>query len=444
MSVVAAASPASGVSVTAITVAADYPHSRAVYAIAELPNCQAACAELLRSRDGGATWTRARAQGWQPGSLMSAMFHDRAVLVAWWQDAVALSLDGGDSFTVYATDGSPSSAAADGTAIDVVVSGGGGTSLLSLPKARERAVPGASDLDHTVVSLTTAYPSPPAGVPAAFALGVDRISGSARLEPCDASLSCSSPIAVPSGGTIVSSPAFTHDLTFFLLGAHGLERSTDGGRSITPIIVMAPSSQTFITTVTGLAFTPDFDAAAHRGAVFAGVISASRATHGARLSGGVFRSDDAGTTWTRRGAATDFGTGVSALDVAPDRRAFAGAYEFGNGAGGLYCAVGDSWSRTCPPYSSTRGDMAGTSPGRARPIMSQPPAPAEAVAPVAAGAAREVAAPPQRSSSAPAGAVRSGGARALFWVVGLLTLTTAAGAFVRARRRPLRRAAPMD
>lgn len=362
--VIAAADPAHGVSVTAITVAADYAQTHTVYAVAQLPNCQTACAELLRSPDGGASWTRAMAQGWQPGGLTSVRFQGGAALVAWSQNTIAMSLDGGDRFTDFAVSGTPTYAAADGAGIDVMISSDSGSSRLALPQAREQSVRGAADLASAAVSFTTAYPAPPPGVPAAIALGVDRTSGTARLEPCDASLSCAAPIPVPTGGAVVSSPAFMHDLTFFLLGAQGLERSTDGGRSLAPITVMEPGPQTVITTVSGLAFSPDFDAVARRGVVYAGVISATKTGHSGSLSGGVFRSGDTGTTWTRIGAAADLATGVSALAMAPDGRLFAGAYEFGNGAGGVYCNAGGTWRRTCPAYASpaARTAVAGTAP----------------------------------------------------------------------------------
>jgi len=431
----AAAAPdaARGVSVTAITVAADYMRSHAVYAMARVPNCQAACAELLRSRDGGATWTKARARGWQPGGLTSVMFHGAAALIAWWQNTVALSLDGGDTFTPYTASGSPSAAAADGDNVDVLSADGSGAHLLTLPAASDRTVSGAPGLDSASIELTTAYPGTSAHVPAAIALGVDHASGSARLEPCDASLSCAAPIPVPSGGAIVSSPAFSHDLTFFLLGAQSLLRSSDGGHSLAPITVVAPGPETVITSVTGLVFSPDFDRTTHRGVVYAGVISVSRATHGGSVSGGVFRSADAGATWVRSSAATDFPGGVSALALAPDGRVFAGTYEFGNGAGGVYCSAGgDSWSDGCPAYPSpARSGGGGTLTGRTGSSPSlqttSGAGPSSATAP---GRGKPIALSSHDAVKAPGSAA---GRTAVG--VGLLALALVAGAGVLAGRR---------
>jgi hypothetical protein len=148
-----------------------------------------------------------------------------------------------------------------------------------------------------------------------------------------------------------------------------------------PITVMAPGPQTLITTITGLAFSHDFDAVDRRGAVYAGVISAGRAAHGGTLAGGVFRSDDSGTTWTRVGAATDLANGVSALAMAPDGKVFAGTYEFGNGAGGIYCDSGATWSRTCPAYATAAGRTSATGSAPASET------PAQAAADAAGGAA---------------------------------------------------------
>jgi len=443
--VAAAGNPSQGVSVIAVVVAADYQHSHAVYAVAQLPHCQTACAELLRSRDGGGTWAKAGAKGWQPGGLASVPFRGGAALVAWWANTVAMSLDGGETFTQYPTAGSPSSAAADGTGIDVVVGNGSAIHVLTLPAARDRSVPGAPDLDHTIVSVTTAYPTPPAGVPAAIALGIDHATNTARMERCDATLACTSPIPVSTGGAIVSSPAFARDLTFFFLGAHGLERSTDGGRTLTPVTVVAPGPQTVLTITTGLGMTQDFDATAQRGTVYAGIISVSKDGKGGQVTGGVYRSADAGVTWTRFGAATDFPGGVSALALAPDGRVFAGAYALGAGAsGGIFCAASGSFSAGCPAYPSAA--MGGGAGGAARSLAGSTAGAGGDVAGAAAATstASTSTTPAPTPFDASAG-VASSGRRVTGVALGVAAvLAAAAAALAVVRRLRSRRRAPME
>src|SRR4051812_21913483 len=54
-----------------IVVAADYATSHVAYAVGAEQKCRTACSRLLRSTDGGVTWTPAPAHGWPGGTLVS-------------------------------------------------------------------------------------------------------------------------------------------------------------------------------------------------------------------------------------------------------------------------------------------------------------------------------------------------------------------------------------
>jgi hypothetical protein len=348
----AAADPHGGESESQIVVAADYPRSHVVYAAAQPDGCQAPCRRLLRSDDGGGSWRFTAARGWNGGNLAVASVDGSAALVSLGSGSVGLSRDRGETFTEFRGPGQGISSAADGDAIDVAIEDGGGSaSLLSLPSGVSRAVPGGTGLSPQMISLSTAYPHPPPGVPAGVSLGVDRGSGTAQLEPCDGALACSRPVLVPSGGEVLFSPAFARDLTFFFLGTQGMMRSGDGGRTLQPVAVAPSTSGTVVTTVVGLAFSADFDATASRGALYAAVVSVSRGPQGASLGGGVYRSRDDGITWSRMGGAGDLPQGAGTVAVAPDGRVYAGAFSFGSVPGGIHCSAdGATWTPSCAPY----------------------------------------------------------------------------------------------
>ena len=382
----AAGTPASGVSVGTIVVASDYTSSHTVYAVGQRGNCSSGCVVLLRSRDGGATWSTATAAGWQHNEVLPVDLGGRPTLLTTVSGGYGLSFDQGESFQPFQAPGSPSATAPAGTHLDVVLSETDGTAdhLLSLPSGTVRPVAGDSALKQMSITPTPAYPHAPAGVPGAIGLGLDPTSNTAHLAWCDDSLTCTTTAPVSSGGKLVFSPHFGHDLTVFLLTPKGLLRSTDGGRSLTPMTVMPAGAGTLITTVTALALTPDFDASAGRGAMFAAVVSASKANNGT-LNGGVFRSNDAGATWTASSGSGGLDGGASALALAPDGRLFAGALQFGASPGGVYCSTdGATWNAACPLYAI--GGGAGSTSGSSSTHKGNSGAVAVAPASEAAGA----------------------------------------------------------
>lgn len=345
-----------GMSILSIVTAADYTESHTVFAMAQRSDCQTACAELLVSRDGGATWAQAAAKGWQQGPVIALRVAGKAELATAVSGGFALSQDGGETFRAYAAPGSPTASAVTGAETDLVLMGSDRSSdyVIGLPGGTAHRIPGDPSLQQVQVAPTPVYGRPSGDVPAAIAVGLEPNSNTPRLDWCNTSLTCTAETSISSGGQLVFSPSFADDLSLFFLTPKGLLWSADGGRTLVPTTVMPASADTLITTITALAVTPDFDRATKHGAVFAAVMSASKSKTNT-VSGGVFRSGDGGTTWQSLGGSSPLASGVSALTLAPDGRLFAGTMAFAGSPGGVYCSEdgGTTWKPACTPLASS-------------------------------------------------------------------------------------------
>src|SRR5579884_319792 len=346
-----------GMTILAIVPAADYSSSHTVYVAGERSQCSSGCTELWRSRDGGGTWTRANATGWQPGPLLAVEVGGHPELVSAVTGGYGVSVDGGESFQRHAAPGSPTVSLGHGGNADVLMTGSDGSTdyVLGLPAGTLRQVVGDPALEQLQIEPTPAYGSGAQSAPAAMGWGVDPQTKSAHLDWCDASFVCRAKSSIDSGGQLVFSPNFLSDHAVFLLTPKGLLRSADGGTTFAPTTVMLPQADTLITTVTSLVPTPDFDGAARRGALFAAVVSASKSNTGT-LSGGVLLIADGGATWQFLSDSAVLASGVSALALAPDGRLFAGTITMQGSSGGVYCSQdgGATWGGTCSPYGSIR------------------------------------------------------------------------------------------
>jgi len=346
----------SGLTVLSIATAADYSTSHTVYAVGQRSQCTTGCTELWRTVDGGATWARAAARGWERSTVLPVVVGRRAALVTAVAGGYALSYDAGETFQHIDAPGSPT-AVTEGSAgaVELLLTGKDGSSdyVLGLPAGTTKAIPGDPSLDHLQINPSPAYGHSGANIPAAVAWGVDQAKRSERLDWCDDALVCTPKAAISAGGQVVFSPTFATDETLFLLSPNGLLRSTDGGVTLVPVTVMTSDSSTLITTVTSLAATPDFDTRSGHGTLFAGVVAASKSRSNT-VSGGVFRSSDGGLSWQPSNDNAGLSSGVAALTMAPDGRLFAGTIQFGDSPGFVYCSAdgGRTWGNSCPPYKS--------------------------------------------------------------------------------------------
>jgi hypothetical protein len=430
-------SPRDNFHVFAIAIDIDYLYSHTVYAVASQTGCalNKNCLFLERSTDGGHSWSDMTASGWSGQPVFPAKRGSQRVLLAAGREGLEASLDGGGHFETYS--------AAKGDIIDVASGAKGGADVLlsysrpqhmfSLPAESLTQIPGSS-LSAPVLRFNPSYPKVNAGQPYALASGVDPSTSFPVVQRCDARLVCAGGSVVETQKSVAKlaiSPNFDLDRTLFAATLKGFYRSTDAGTTFTPIVVSPESAQTLITTVQGVAFTPDFNAANGSGSVFAGLLSVAKAASGTggNIFGGVFQSADGGASWSKVGSQSRLDSGVSALAVAPDGRIFAAYVSPENGRiqGGVLCTTDrKTWRSSCPEYAAAevpdKTGVPGTSNERIVPRPAQAQSPNGAVSPGATAsllAQKNQSSPEKRSlvtAAVSAALLLAGGFGAILWI----------------------------
>jgi hypothetical protein len=148
--------------------------------------------------------------------------------------------------------------------------------------------------------------------------------------------------------------------TVFAQTARGIFKSTDGGKSFGPITVVAANGAKQTNTL-GLALAPDYAERGPNRTVFVAVFQVFMEGKQGHSAGGVFRTTDGGSTWTRLSAPTTLDHGATALAVAPDGRMFAG-YAGSDGTTGLLCSAdGGTWEAACPAIGTVGAGGRGAS-----------------------------------------------------------------------------------
>jgi hypothetical protein len=347
----AAATGDQGVMVSAITVAADYATSHTAYAAASRLGCPSDCGVLLRTGDGGHTWVQVTARGWS-GQPVFASTAAGAVTAA--AQHVATSSDGGTSFVdTTVASGTLDVVGTGGGSLAALVSAGSDRYLLRLPSRQVSPLPAAT-LDRPISVFNPAYPHIAPGGVAALLAGNDPASGVPVVQRCDASFACTGHAPVGADKDVARlyvSPRVDGDGLVLAATSKNFFRSTDGGRSFAPLTVRPPLPNTLITTVQGVSFTPDFDAARHTGRVYLALISVTGTSgHPGSTNGGVYASAD-GASWSKLGGPSKLDAGAAAVAAAPDGRvlaAWVGVFSTGTD-GGLVCTTdGVAWASTCP------------------------------------------------------------------------------------------------
>jgi hypothetical protein len=367
----AAGDSTSGVVFFSIRVAPDYATSHAIYASGSQLGCQSACTRLFRSTDGGHTWHRAAASGWRNGDALPAVSSRGPVLVSSGPQTTQDSWDLGEHFTTLS---------APAGSIDVTSTGAGGARAIVVDSNDHWHVIGLTNGGVQDVSGATGsikggsghFVAPgAAGGIAAFASGQSATTGHPAVARCTADWHCDAPsdIASNSDSLLVQpSPAFVSDRAVFARSAqHGLlYRSLDAGHSFTAITVAPASSSDVSTSLQGLAFSGDFDAAAPRGRAYAAVLGvASSAGAAAELVGGVYLSTNGGSSWGRFGPGSALDHGAIAIAATPDGHVLAAYFDAQHNSAGLLCTTdGSAWSAACPASAAgSGGTNGGGSPG---------------------------------------------------------------------------------
>jgi photosystem II stability/assembly factor-like uncharacterized protein len=325
--------PESG-SFTSFTASPDYQHDHEVYASGlSFNGCAVLCPALFHSTDGGATWTRLPAFGFEGGDVMlpPAYPADHRIFVGG-PHALKVSADNGSTFT-------PLTPAGGYTAMSPAFSAGDSGILVgAIPgwiyhDDTKAVTPFDAVPESTSTALSFAYaPAYPADHRIVVG-GTDTSSNqNAIVSACDVS-NCTTP-AVLAGSTgtpaVMTSRSYSTTGLAYAWDVDKLYRSTDGGRLFAPLDLPLPAAIQAVTE----------DA---QGALYVGVQQDTG--HGS--IGGLFASHDAGSTWTRLGEGTPLDAGVLSVIALPSGNILVGPYS--NRGGGLQCSSdgGRTWASRC-------------------------------------------------------------------------------------------------
>lgn len=357
----------SGQAVLWVAVSPAYQTTGLVIAETQPLSCSgSACnAELWVSHNGGHSWSRAAATGWQSGrpTIIASNSTPHDTIFGPGTSAIQRSDDGGDTWQQVGTGGVPTattSYAKDGT---VAV---GSTHDYILKGTSTSAVPGSNgSMNDYSFAFSPATTGSPAG---ALLSGTMKSGSTPAVERCDTHLSCSG--AVPlSGSSQMSGPpnlflstTFGADGVAFAQTATGVYKTSDGGHTFAPLAIGVANATT--TAVPMMALAPDYSEKNGVKTAYAAVIQLLPAASGGHptTSGGLYRTVDGGATWTALDSpGGPFSQGAFAVAVAPDGRIFAANLNM-QGQGGLLCSTdgGQTWQVTCPAVGSGEPHPAGT------------------------------------------------------------------------------------
>jgi hypothetical protein len=325
--------PESG-SFSSFTPSPNYQRDHEVYASGfSYKGCDVFCPALFRSTDGGTSWTRLQALGFEGGPVMlpPAYPADRRIFVAG-PHALRVSSDAGGKFT-------PLTPAGGFMAMSPAFSAGDGRILVG-------AIPGW--IYHDDTKAVTPFDAVPQSTSAALSFayapayprdhrivvgGTDTSPATnAIVSACDVS-ACTPPAplaGVTGTPAVMTSRRYSTSGLAFAWSLDKLFRSTDAGASFTLLKLPAPGQVQSVAEDTG------------------GVLYVALLDNGTKgTSGGLFASRDAGTTWSRLGAGTALDHGVFSVASLPGGRLLAGPYA--PRGGGLQCSSdgGQTWAPRC-------------------------------------------------------------------------------------------------
>lgn len=432
-----------GFVVEALAVSPAYARTGLVVAAgAMVRGCTAKCNQVWLSHDGGATWTRAAAKGWDAGNPVIAVDgRGREVLFSGTSEAVQRSDDLGATWSDVGGGGIPAASPAYASDRLVAVAGASDYTLRNGVSSPVKGSGGAmTDSGWAFAPASTSGSTQPALLLA----GVDSARKPA-VARCNRSFSCGSPVALPvadsfaGAPTLATSSAFALDGTVFANTAEGLFKSTDGGGSFAAVTPPMAGVR-HLATVT-VALSPRYQEAGPDRRVWEAVVAFQRTAQGEQVTGDLFASRDGGATWTGAGAAGPFAHGATAVAVAPDGRVFAGIAP--TLSGGLLCSTdANHWAAACPAMvpqvrsaSAVSGASTGACAGTGCAARAQPQGMHGAAAGgVAAAAAGANLSPASKTLAGPGGGLLP--LAVIAAVAGLLVAAVLARALRRRRAQP--------
>lgn len=318
-------------------------------------SCTQNCEHLWVTRDGGGSWRRASATGWQPGRFdiaVDASGHEAVFSGS--GSAVQRSDDLGETWTTAGAAGSPVVAptyTADGA---VAVAGDSDYVLHGTTSDPVRGSGGGiSDLSFMYAPH---FPQSGSHAPALLS-GADPQTKNPVIQQCTTALSCSGATTLPGAGTfsapvtLLASTAYDRDGVVFAQSGRGIYKSVDGGLTFAPIPIVPDNGATATATPMlqlGAGYSEGGPVRTAYAAVLQAYIDATNPSN-SHSAGGIFRSDDGGAQWRSVSAGTLLDGGATAVAVTPDGRMFAGYVQSSTGSTGLLCNAGSGWAPTCPP-----------------------------------------------------------------------------------------------
>jgi photosystem II stability/assembly factor-like uncharacterized protein len=325
----------------------------------DLPGCLKVevCHHLFVSHDGGATWSRSRAKHW--GDMPVYIGVDKTgheILFSGLDIPLERSDDEGDTWTKAGDHDSNPYVPLNFTESGLVAVGGATPYLYSAVDGSSRIVEGSGGtIEDFAIMLSPTYPSGGRFAPALLN-GRDAHKHEV-VQQCDAALRCSGATVLPFS-TLYGIPRFVPTLNYpndgvvFFQDSTDLYKSTDGGRSFTPLHILPQLTGfegSLVPYVSKLELTPRYKEAGpirtmyvSVGATDTGPGFGTPAPEILTARRGVYRSDDGGATWRPLAPQPFDSVGALSMAVTPNGRVLAGGH-------GIWCSTdGATWRSTCP------------------------------------------------------------------------------------------------
>jgi hypothetical protein len=379
---------------------------RTAYATGTKAGCrQQGCAVLLASADGGATWADRPAAGWSGQPVVGVTrARGNGDLVAAAPGGIEVSTDGGRTFRLVTGPSGQIDVTGPGVAPPkLVVSVDSSQQYVeSMPPAGDPEAVTSPSLSDVRLWWNPSFPGD-ANEPAMLGTGRDPTTGLPTILWCDRRFVCTPGgviAAASDAARLFVSPHYGDDHLILAATRTAFLRSADGGRTFASVMPISPRVGTVITTVSGVAFSTDFDAVRGTGFAVAAIIAVTEdSNHHGTTYGGVVISRD-GASWTRLGQGSALDAGAEAVAVTDTGRVLAAYIQWTAEkpvSGGILCTADlRVWQPSCPAESNSLQGM--HSNGLPIGIAAEPPASTSVpTGPSKPGSAAVVGAP--RSSS---------------------------------------------